>query len=369
MASSPKIKSKRYDGVYYNPLQNGDKTFYISYKELSGKKIWLKIGKESDGIRENYCYNKRAEIINQIRLGEIPTIVKNRRIKKEAITFDEIAQYYLDYKHNKIASGSYIDMKSKYTNHIKPHLGNKLVEEITVDDIEAISEEKYELLSPKTVNMITELIGTIYNFAIKQKKFKGENPAKDAHKYAIDNERERFLSKDEIKILLGKIKNDKQAYLFTILALSTGGRIQTICDIQKKNINIDTKSIYLKNFKSKKTYTGYIKKEFSTYIKNQINNFEPNDYVLGDGEDLVKQVQRKLRPILNELFNDKLEQNDRKNRVVIHTLRHTFASQLIANNVPIFVVQKLMDHSDIKTTMRYVNVDSYFGQDFVDNLF
>ncbi|ARU48105.1 Tyrosine recombinase XerD [Sulfurospirillum diekertiae] len=58
-----------------------------------------------------------------------------------------------------------------------------------------------------------------------------------------------------------------------------------------------------------------------------------------------------------------------KNRVVIHTLRHTFASQLISNNAPIFTVKKLMHHADIKTTMRYVSVDNNFGQNFVDNIF
>lgn len=132
----------------------------------------------------------------------------------------------------------------------------------------------------------------------------------------------------------------------------------------KKHIKLDNKMIILKDFKNKKTYNGFLKKEFLELIKNNIKNLSPNDFILGSG-DIVKQVQRKLRPVLNKLFNDKLDLKDRKNRVVIHT----FASQLISNNVPIFVVQKLMNHADIKTTMRYVSVDSYFGQEFIDDLF
>ena len=362
-----KVKSKKFTGVYYNPLENGDKSYYITYKDLHNKKKWLKIGKHNDGIRENFCYNKRAEILNKIKLGENPTNIRNRRIIKEATTFEMIANDYIKFKELRLNKRSMSDIKSKY-KHIKPFLDNKLIEEITTEDIDEIVFDKEEILAPKTVNMITDLIGTIFNFAIEQKKFKQENPAKKCHKLSVDNERETFLSKDDIRLLLKTTKDDIQAYLFVVLALSTGGRIQTICNIQKKHIKLDNKMIILKDFKNKKTYNGFLKKEFLELIKNNIKNLSPNDFILGSG-DIVKQVQRKLRPILNKLFNDKLDLNDRKNRVVIHTLRHTFASQLISNNVPIFVVQKLMNHADIKTTMRYVSVDSYFGQEFIDDLF
>jgi len=363
-----KVKSKKFIGVYYNPLQDGDRSYYITYKDFYGKKKWLKIGKHNEGIRENFCYNKRAEILNKIKLGENPTVVKNKRVLKEAITFKMIAEDYIKFKKLRLSNRSMADIKSKY-KHMKPFLDNKIIEDITTDDIDEIVFDKEDILAPKTINMITELVGTIFNFAIEHGKFKQKNPAKKCYKLSVDNNRETFLSKDDIKLLIDRTKEENtQAYLFTILALSTGGRIQTICNIQKKHIKLDTKTIILKDFKNKKTYTGFIKKEFIDIIRTHIEKLSPNDYILGKG-DIVKQVQRKLRPILNELFNNQLNSNDRKNRVVIHSLRHTFASQLISNNVPIFVVQRLMNHADIKTTMRYVTVDSYFGQEFVDDLF
>ena len=39
---------------------------------------------------------------------------------------------------------------------------------------------------------------------------------------------------------------------------------------------------------------------------------------------------------------------------VFHSLRHTFGSELVAKNIPLPTVQKLMGHADIRTTMRYV---------------
>ena len=57
-----------------------------------------------------------------------------------------------------------------------------------------------------------------------------------------------------------------------------------------------------------------------------------------------------------DLFNVDLGVRDTKNRVVIHTLRHTFASQLAIAGVPILTIQKLMNHADIAQTMRYAKL-------------
>ncbi|MEA3371460.1 MAG: tyrosine-type recombinase/integrase [Campylobacterota bacterium] len=37
----------------------------------------------------------------------------------------------------------------------------------------------------------------------------------------------------------------------------------------------------------------------------------------------------------------------------MHSLRHTFASQLAIANVPILQIQKLLNHKDISNTLRY----------------
>jgi integrase len=38
-----------------------------------------------------------------------------------------------------------------------------------------------------------------------------------------------------------------------------------------------------------------------------------------------------------------------------HDLKHTVGTRLAQNNVPIPVIKEVLDHSDIKTTMRYVH--------------
>jgi integrase len=44
---------------------------------------------------------------------------------------------------------------------------------------------------------------------------------------------------------------------------------------------------------------------------------------------------------------------DRRQRVVFHSLRHTFASWLVMKGVPLYTVAQLMGHSTIIMTQRY----------------
>jgi integrase len=75
-----------------------------------------------------------------------------------------------------------------------------------------------------------------------------------------------------------------------------------------------------------------------------------------------------LQHVLNETFNEGLEVDDSKRRVVIHTFRHTFGSLLAINGVGIYTIKKLMNHSDIKMTMRYAKLSPDSGFDAVKSL-
>jgi hypothetical protein len=90
-----RYETPKYEGVFFNKLKSGDRTFYISYKDLkTNKKIDLKIGKESQGITEKYCENLRTELLTEMRLGNPQVKIKNKRVYSEVTTLDMIAEEY-----------------------------------------------------------------------------------------------------------------------------------------------------------------------------------------------------------------------------------------------------------------------------------
>ncbi len=378
-----KIKSKKYQGVYYTDLKNGDRSFYITYRDHEGKQKTVSIGKKSGGITEKFAFNERLKIQNQIQFGDDPNIkVRNKRKLKNVISFDMLATKYFENKALDIEPRSLVDIKSKYKNHIAPYIADMDIETIEKSHIEQIKRDKRKesasdpkkVLAPKTLNMVIYLITSIYNFAIAEKLYKGENIGSKIKNLKVDNERDRYLTLEEIDLLLNEVKHNYTLYTFCILSLITGGRVSTIVNIRKRDIDFKGRKIKLKDIKNNSTYYGFIKEKYFKYLDNTYNksSIDGSHYlvdIVGDSDLYrIKNIQRQLKPIFDRLFNQGLDSNDLKNRVVTHTLRHTFASQLAIHNTPIFTIQKLMNHKDIKQTLRYAKLQHDSGLEFLNKI-
>lgn len=356
-------------GVYYNLLSDGDKAYYFNYRDNEKKLHLVKVGKYSEGIREANAVTLRAEQLTKQKHGEDITVIANKK-KKEIITFDSIAQYYFDDKK--------VDKYriSKYNLHIKPIIGNKSIENITRDTIEKniFNGELLKDKAPQTINGIRELIGAIFNYSIKNDKINIRNPLLGVKRLKVDNGRERYLSLEEVKLLQKEASNNPMLIIFVNLALDTGARVESILHLTKKDFNLSSETVTIKNFKTNDTYTGFLRNETMEQLQELLPKIKANDFVITfyDNHEIKTThsiLQHRLKPILDKLFNVGLKINDTKNRVVIHTLRHTFASHLAINSVPIFTIQKLMNHQKIEQTMRYAKLSPENGKNAVQGLY
>jgi site-specific recombinase XerD len=52
----------------------------------------------------------------------------------------------------------------------------------------------------------------------------------------------------------------------------------------------------------------------------------------------------------------------------VHCLRHTFASNLVMNNIALHTVQKLLGHANIKTTEQYAHLSADYLKDSLDGV-
>jgi integrase len=363
------VKTKK-TGVYYNVTDDKDKVYYFTYNDINDnkKKKWIKVGKYSEGIREINAFNLRNEQISEMKHGKDITVIATKK-KKELITLDTLANRYFEDKK------SSNERKQKYSNHIQSLIGNKQIENITKADIKKVINSVVDLgRSNGTANSVLSLITTIINHNIKQHDLKLINPCIGIPKLKADNKREKYLTTDEVKKLKDEIKENFFVNLFVEFALSTGGRLETILHIQKKDIDLDNKTVNLNNLKTKRRYTGFLQDELIAILKEYLPKLKVNDYVvtqkgLQEKKADHKQIHRRLKPILDRLFNKGLKDDDITNRAVIHTLRHTFASHLAINETPIFTIQKLMDHSDIKQTLRYAKLAPDSGKNNVQRLY
>jgi integrase len=362
VGNNSRVKTK-YNGVFYRESftnNKPDKTYYIRYDDTNGKKIELKLGKFSEGIRELYCHNKRNEIITKMRLGET---VQLGRTKKDFISISELANEYFKYRiiHSQ-KSGSH-ELR-RYNNHLEKIFGSLSVGDISQDMLMRFQSEKSKTHAQKTVNMLIDMLSTIIAYGIKHEKINTKNPVQKIKRFDIDNERERYLTEKEVKKLLADTKEDKhELYAFCLLAATTGGRFETIMTLREFDCDFINRTANLKDFKNNSTYKTFLTDEAVAAIKKQLLDNNGVIFKISRSE-----MQRRVSIHL-EQFNKKVKADDRKNRVVIHTLRHTFASHLAIKGTPIFTIQKLMNHADIKMTLRYAKLAPDSGRDFVEKLF
>ncbi len=355
----------KYTGVHYRDMADGRRMFYVSYKGADGKLVRKKIGTKDEGINAAYCKRLRDESLLKQRLGEDAPVKKRSTI----ITLDAVADEYF----GQLTAKSTQKLKSVYNTHILKKIAHEPIHDIDKKMIESLKASKAKeksaktgrVLSHKTVNNILSILSAILHYAKEEEYIKGVPTIK---KFTEDNKRERFLSKDEINTLYEKIKNSDlrtkdRVLLFTKLSLMTGGRLGSILSIHGKDIDRTNKTLMLHNHKTGKDYTAFLTDE----LLEQIPVLKPQERLIGVAD--AKQIQRPLQGILDRLFNKGLKAEDRKHRVVIHSLRHTYASHLAINGTPVATIMKLMDHSDIKMTLRYAKLMPDSGRTEVEGLY
>lgn len=366
MGKSSRIKTK-FTGIYYREIITNDKldkTYYIRYKDNLGKTQEQKIGKYSEGVREAYCNQKRNEIITKLRLGEEPPAATKNK-KKQLNSIADIASQYFDQRKDNETTKS---DRAIFEHYINPHFED--IDLIDSSDIEKFNRylktakqknNDSKQLSIKYQNDIKSLLGTINRYALKRNLTKNDFTM-FLQFDSVDNDRERFLTLEEIEQLYSFYKDNFVYLLFVKLALTTGGRLNDLLNLKKKDINFSHSLAKLKNFKGNTTYAIFLKDDVANMLLEHTKTLNPNDKVF------TTISQSKLLNDLDNLFNTGIEKDDTKNRVVIHTLRHTFASYLAISGTPIYTISKLMDHKDIKMTLRYAKLSPNSGKESVFNL-
>lgn len=340
------IESNNYQGVRYAKLSNGDISYYVRFTK-DGKQIQKKVGTKFGGWTEKLAFNKKIELEYNYK-------------KEKTIKFQEAVDRFLEIKklHLRKESFKSYEARAKHLECFK----DKNINEITQKDMNNLILTLGKSMANKTINQIITITKQIIMFAEDEFQVSNQNLNK-IRNLKVDNARERFLNKEEIATLKESLKDKPEHLLFVNLALCTGARLMSILSIKKKDIDIKNQTIILRDFKNGSTYQGYMDEQTQGMLLQKWGELQDDDKVI---QKHKKAIVEPLRDTLHKLFNQ--NNPDNKQKVVIHSLRHTFASHLAIRGVSIQIIQKLLNHKDIKMTMRYSHLMPDSGKEAVQNL-
>jgi integrase/recombinase XerD len=171
----------------------------------------------------------------------------------------------------------------------------------------------------------------------------------------------KLFSDDEIETILEKPKKNSsftewRTWAIVNWVLGTGNRAATICDVKIGDVNFKSKEIVLHHTKNKKAQIIPLSSSLETVLKEYMRTWRAEatkeDWLFCNiGEEQL--TTNALRQAFEKYCNDRGIQKGN-----IHGLRHNFAKGWVQNNGNMFALQKVLGHSSLDMTRKYVKLFS-----------
>lgn len=270
--------------------------------------------------------------------------------KKKVVLFSDFAEEYKKIKSEARAVKS-VEARVK---HLVKHFKDTPLSKITPEMVEEYKQKRLKAkvrvpegapertLKGSSVNRELATLKNMFNVALRQRRFRGENPASQVAFFA-EQPRDYVLSREEVARLLEAA--DERLRKIILIALNTGLRRGEILTLKWSQVNFNDGVISFARTKS----TMFHRVPMNSVVLEVLGSIEKKgDYVFpgrwgrGHISDYKKPFEiARAKAGLPELR--------------FHDLRHCAGTYMAMAGVPLTTVQQILGHRDIKTTTRYIN--------------
>lgn len=298
---------------------------------------------------------KQAEQIHRQVELEIVEGKWNLR-KSEGILFSDLVKEYLEYAMTSKAKSTYEIDTYRINAHLLPYFGHIILSDITVQMVDKYKAKRIkDNASTSTINNELANLSHIFKMAIRW-GHTDKNIVSQVDKMRIVRKPFRFLSQEEIQLLIDAAEGSHIQPII-IAAIHTGMRKAELLNLKWTDVDFNQKIItvqskddwHTKNYKSRSLQmTPALDKVFRQHRAIQESQGFLSEYVFTyEGKRILWGVDVGFNYIVKKAGLD---------GVTLHTLRHTFASQLVMAGVPLRDVQELMGHQSFQTTLQYAHL-------------
>ena len=219
---------------------------------------------------------------------------------------------------------------------------------------------KRQSLSNNTINKFTEIVKMVYQFNAVNDFIDG-NPIRDLKKLK-KNTVETIIIPKEIKNQifnwLNKLSNDNvfniRDKLIIYFLNETGMRLNELLNIKSKNIFLETNTIHLDYTKTGVPRDVYFTNETKKYIELYIQKVEQKEFFF---QNLVSHTPMQ-KVSVNKLLARIQRELGIEQSISAHKWRHSLATELMNNRIPLKEIQKVLGHTELNTTQKYLHSDN-----------
>lgn len=209
-----------------------------------------------------------------------------------------------------------------------------------------LREEKK--VSERSCNYYNSVIRFIYDVVLDKPINQKQIPM-----YKKKRRLPKILSDEELSIFFDACDNYKYKTIFMMI-YGSGLRISEATNLRVEDIDSKNMRLFVRNGKGERErYTvlpkaslGMLRKCYQKYRPNH-----PEGYMFLNREGKPLKVER-----LRVYFRRYRREAKISEEFIVHSLRHSFATKLVEEGVPLVQVKEMLGHSCIRSTMTYVHV-------------
>ena len=333
-------------GLCLEVRSGGGKTYYLSYRDKTGKQRFFKLANAAD-VSPQQARQLCDAARNKLAMGEDIRVSKTKELASSLpITFASF--FYNRYiPHIKTYKRSWKTDYSIIINHVIKHIGSKNMVDISYEHIALIFQHISTKLALSSTHRVLDQLKFIFNLAIRW-NIDGisRNPTSDIKLKHITSHRERYLSAEEVQRLLKAINNPYNPMLKYIIPflLLTGARKTEA--LTARWIDIDFERRF---WRIPVTKNGKVRHVPLSDACNQLLQSIPRLRSF-----YIFENRRTHQPFESIYYSwNAARKRAGMPELRIHDLRHSFASFLVNAGCSLYEVQKILGHSQINVTQRY----------------
>lgn len=160
------------------------------------------------------------------------------------------------------------------------------------------------------------------------------------------------LSRAEIERVLQVITNEKHRTMVA-LAYGAGLRVSELTDLRAGSVNFEEGVLYVYLGKGNKDRITLLPNALVPELKKRVIGKCPEDYLF-ESERGGRLSTRSIQKV----FERAIKSVGIKKPATFHSLRHSFATHILEQGTDLRFIQKLLGHSNIRTTQRYTHVST-----------
>ncbi len=327
-------------------FKRGDK-WGVRYRDDVGRQRWETIGRSKKEAERALTY-----IQGSIHRGEYQA-PKN-------ILLRDLANKWLKKCESQVKPRTLESYKGQVDIRINPRFGHLQVRSISTESIDLfITDLTKTDISPTTIGHTLTVLKTILKTGV-QWGYIVKNPADYVKKPRTPKKEMDFFNPDEVRALLQA--TDERHYPIMLTACMTGMRRGELLGLKWEDIDFKSETITIKRSAYKNTLvetkTDHSRRriKISKNLTETLRNHQTQQIVDGPDNPLglifPSETGTPLdgRNMLQRIFWPTLNRAGLRH-IRFHDLRHSYASLLISQNVPLKFIQRQLGHSSIQVTM------------------